>query len=680
MKYLTMLIIFSCLCGIEYSYSYSSDICEKRTSTRSAEYYLENHILETYGSEYQLQKDNLLVADSLLLVYEKTDTWTNYQWVNIQKSEYLNPIDENQITTNYYGWARDRWLLFKKEISYYNGSGTKDSIVEFLQSEQGWEQIGITVYYYNSNSNPIEEIHQWVIDGKIVDDYRISFTYDDANRLLEHVSQIWLKDKSEWQYETKFSFSYNENNLIRQKNTYQWDKQNWSEPTRIIYTYNNDNTLKEYIEDKLSGLSWQYLSAAAFSYNEEKQLIEAFYKKWLDGAWESDYKHIYEYNQDLLIKELQSKWIASDKVWRDTREMTYDRNGDGMDSVIIERRYIPVDWEKKFQKRYFYNDNSDVRELFLDVFNNSEYQPGARKYFTYNENNTLKEIVEENFKDNAWVNYERRTIAYDAQSRVIEEKYYTWSNSDWVPRRLSAFSYNGDNKDIETIKIYQSNQWNTAGQITFEYNELKQLTTRTVYLFQGGNFVANSRAIITYTTFGEPESELLQLYYDKVWYDYSKKFHRFDFDNFLIETKWDYWDFGKELWKTVYLDTYIYNDDGLLSEFLEQYYDSEEIVNIQVTYFQYNPLSTVDDDNDNNIIFDAFPNPANNLIEIRMNIPGNTFQLLQIIDLNGNVLRQKQINSTSSVIFDISDITSGIYILRSMNSKSMKSKKIAISK
>lgn len=60
--------------------------------------------------------------------------------------------------------------------------------------------------------------------------------------------------------------------------------------------------------------------------------------------------------------------------------------------------------------------------------------------------------------------------------------------------------------------------------------------------------------------------------------------------------------------------------------------------------------------------FGIFPNPANNVITLN-NISNNTVENISISDINGRTIRSIEVNNTSDVEINISDLNSGIYFM-----------------
>jgi hypothetical protein len=66
-----------------------------------------------------------------------------------------------------------------------------------------------------------------------------------------------------------------------------------------------------------------------------------------------------------------------------------------------------------------------------------------------------------------------------------------------------------------------------------------------------------------------------------------------------------------------------------------------------------------------------FPNPADEKLNIVFDIAKNTNIVLEVFDSNGRTVKQKKVNvmqGSNSVIFDVSDLASGVYMLKMISS------------
>ncbi len=97
-----------------------------------------------------------------------------------------------------------------------------------------------------------------------------------------------------------------------------------------------------------------------------------------------------------------------------------------------------------------------------------------------------------------------------------------------------------------------------------------------------------------------------------------------------------------------------------------KFLNSDELINIKDFAFSYNPNSIIETDYNNSI--DIFPNPVNNIINIR----GINFNSYSIIKSDGDIICTKNMNDLKNNIIDVSFLNKGIYLLILKNNKSEK--------
>ncbi len=96
-----------------------------------------------------------------------------------------------------------------------------------------------------------------------------------------------------------------------------------------------------------------------------------------------------------------------------------------------------------------------------------------------------------------------------------------------------------------------------------------------------------------------------------------------------------------------------------------------------IWHFRLNDMSAIDSDYDkNDEIFDVYPNPSNNILQLNLERSSNN-SYLEIIDLNGKVYYNnhiKKISSNNIMTIDISNLQSGTYIINLKDNLNIKSK------
>lgn len=62
----------------------------------------------------------------------------------------------------------------------------------------------------------------------------------------------------------------------------------------------------------------------------------------------------------------------------------------------------------------------------------------------------------------------------------------------------------------------------------------------------------------------------------------------------------------------------------------------------------------------------VFPNPAQNDVVVSTN---ESFSVIQVVDIRGNVVKTKNFSSTNQAMIGVSDLNDGIYYLQRCNEK-----------
>jgi len=85
------------------------------------------------------------------------------------------------------------------------------------------------------------------------------------------------------------------------------------------------------------------------------------------------------------------------------------------------------------------------------------------------------------------------------------------------------------------------------------------------------------------------------------------------------------------------------------------------------------------EDHAGNIGFEIFPNPASSVVSLRSSVFSQKSSTIEIYDLNGRKLIEKQIpNGTESIEIDVSHLTSGVYCCKVSTEKKSMTKKLII--
>jgi len=286
----------------------------------------------------------------------------------------------------------------------------------------------------------IETIHQIWDGANWVNDYRIQYTYNVNNLLIEELSQLY-SGGSGWVNSTLDFYSYNvNNNLIEKLSQYWWAGSMWMDSKKLNYNYDLNNNLNEEIYQLWGGLDWKNQSRTTYTYNVNNLLIQELYQLWEywghSGWW--DYSRFF---------------------------YTYDENNNLIEKLYQQRMgFTWVDWSKF---TYIYDWNNNLVEDLIESFINDSCWVNCRKnFYSYDPNNNLIEKLSQQWKDSIWTDSSKTLNTYNGNNNLIEQFYKVWDGSDWVNYSKGSYTYDGNNNQIEAL----NQAWNDSSWVNVDRN------------------------------------------------------------------------------------------------------------------------------------------------------------------------------------------------------------------
>lgn len=380
-------------------------------------------------------------------------------------------------------------------------------------------------------------------------------------------------------------------------------------------------------------------------------------------------------------------------------------------------------WDSVAIRNYVYfESNLDTVNIGDPV--NNEYL--SREIYS---NTALEDvIVTQAFESGSWVNMQKTVDTRDNQGYPTGNQFYLWQNGDWVLQFGDRYlpTYDGSNNLVgvesqgwdnntlawvtysNTLAVYEGNQrtqlilqepsldgtLEDIVRIEFSFQAgSTEADTALLYLFQGGNWLLQSRFLIdrwinynNFETF-EPVAYTEQEFLDGSFVDVYRQV-RNDSDN------GGYTDLGEDYdgaaWVLSYRFTLLIDDNGnVLEEKSESFIDGEVSIN-------YATLFTYTYDSNNNILervqqfydvntneyqfnnrsvfgtyldvtgveligddsFTIFPNPTDGLLNLSSK---DQIKQIRIFDIHGRIVKQ-DINIERQI--DVSNLDAGLYFVQ----------------
>ncbi len=374
-----------------------------------------------------------------------------------------------------------------------------------------------------------------------------------------------------------------------------------------------------------------------------------------------------------------------------------------LDSIVYSRHDTI---EGFINKVYYQYDslgyNTKTTEISYDVLN---YVNNIKFYnYIYNPGHLLTEIQIENIDDVHFLKYEKYLYHYNSANNIDEEIYqrwndttndylnvkriqrtYTkenpfeiivsnWNNNEWVFKQKSECYYENNLLIDRKSFIWDSNQWNLRSKVRFQYNQMGQEKVYEFFYLKDTTWVLESYDLSFYINDNLISIDFYESWDGKMslskneYYFYNKK-------NELIELQYShFYNAEKNPWKRF---LYNYDDYGnLIKEELQiRNYDYPyqwEKSSIKIYY--YSQITSVDDNENQNIHFTISPNPASEFIEIGIGVHGRQQTAdgrqevnIQIYNIYGeNVMKSflpSPFGEGQGVRLDVSNFPNGIYFV-----------------
>ncbi|WP_055442304.1 T9SS type A sorting domain-containing protein [Lacinutrix himadriensis] len=311
-------------------------------------------------------------------------------------------------------------------------------------------------------------------------------------------------------------------------------------------------------------------------------------------------------------------------------------------------------------------------------FSSSTFVNSSRLTISYNGNNQVSESINELWNsDNAvWENDRRSTQAYDGNN-LTEIIHYLWIDNNWQLDYRIVNSYDGNNLPQESLienRDLNTATWIRVSKQEFTYNAIPLLEIVLASLWDAVNdvWVNDGRSTFVYDANNLLNTKTFEDWENNTWVNDNQEAYTFDNNDFLIEALVSEWNTSTMVYDLDRRETYTNNAQGYYTELLRENYLLGTWVNSTRDRRVYPICYTLGIENVLAEDFSVYPIPAQNVLHIKSNTQHSE---AIIMDLNGRIVQQEKLTNTLQTI-DISQLNSGVYILKLSNGNQVITKKI----
>lgn len=286
----------------------------------------------------------------------------------------------------------------------------------------------------------------------------------------------------------------------------------------------------------------------------------------------------------------------------------------------------------------------------------------SRSIYTYNSANQITEIITEINNLGTWVNSSRRQNAYIGNN-LTEEIESVWDGSSWVNSFRTQNIYTGTNLTEEIESIWDGANWVLFSRSQNNYNGSNQLQDILYQVRDAANtsWENNSRTLFSYNTAGLLEQEVYEEWnvINSTWDSLELTTYAYTGSNVTEITSY-FWDGSEYLAEERSLITYI--EEGLFAQVTIQEYNGSNWDNIAKLTFTYPDCLSLSIEQPETFDVSFYPNPSDNSLKF-LNLPqGYSGLKYTIFDMTGRLVQKGEINTDFTISTQF--MTNGLYLLK----------------
>ncbi len=414
---------------------------------------------------------------------------------------------------------------------------------------------------------------------------------------------------------------------------YNWDQYSNSFEFNVKEKYSyEEGRVVEIAREILMDDNYLEVEKIYYNYHSGGQLFQMIVNFWdlTNQVWVPIFKEEFQYDDfNNLILESNSQWNSSQGTWNDYYKfrVQYIYNEVGK-PFTIEASYWSLfleqeKWYPSFKEEYTYDSQGRMQAMTYSIPSEDAFIYAQKEEYHYTDDGQIfSGAIVYNWHSNTWkAEYRVTNISWHCVESKLMTSFLMWINNN----------SNGSQVD-----------WKIMSKSTWEYHPLLQRIT----LYQE------------------------EVQFNNTWKPSYREVSTFNQHNYLVRYEEQYnVGFVSVKWETDYGYSFDgeFNDQGQPKNLVLTIYDwwEEKWLNNQEFVFEYNSTPTTTNPiNKVSEFATVFPNPANDIIYITSvyNLEGIH---LSIVNIRGQVVKSMSIPQyTERSVVDISNLTSGFYLVK----------------
>jgi hypothetical protein len=404
------------------------------------------------------------------------------------------------------------------------------------------------------------------------------------------------------------------------------------------------------------------------------------------------YTRVYDLNANIL-EDVFEEWIANN--WEYTYKYQFTYNPDGTQLTCRYFQWNNSAWKLNGRDTSMYYPGGMT--CLGEGWQDSVWVNGTRTNYTYDSNGNGLTYVLENWQDSIWIYYDSITYTYDLDGNLLTYLYEIGHNDTLANQQRITYTYDGNGNNLN----YTSESWNsilciweTDFRVNYNYDSNGNVLYMLSESWQNNTWVNGMQKTYTYDTNNNLLTYLEEFWQTTYWKNYGRIFYTYDINGNRLGEIQQVWQ-SNSTWSNSFKTDFVYDAFGnSISGKQEQWSSNNwipghcnswqaplfsqrsEIYHISSTY-RYNAsfisfYTTGYTNNDlNKELINVFPNPVSNYITVFT--PKES--VIEILNIKGQIIKSV-FNKATLTFIDMTDLSSGVYIVRVMTDKEVITKKI----
>ncbi len=359
-------------------------------------------------------------------------------------------------------------------------------------------------------------------------------------------------------------------------------------------TSQNSPQFDEYLRYKFIQGSWNPYQRKTNTYSAVSKPLVMLTESPFNSSWRNLERTVYHYDaSDFLLGYNQQSWDTINNSWKDfyTDSVVYDSQHNTVLHILINTNGgNGFDFFSK--DSMVYDAGNRMTEKYYITWNGSGWDNVFFISYTYDVNNDQVLAFWQSWSGSVWETYSVDSNSYDAQHNLLSGSSYSYNGTGWETSNRYTYTYDAANNmltELSEVADATLTSWENYNRSTMTYDNNHHVLTRMMELWSGGSWQNSSKQDRVYHSSGK-EILVTNFYWSNSQWTPSVKF----------ETVLDINNLGQ------YQNSYAYQSG-----------------NWQLTQASENWFQIVAGIHENNFNGGsiAFPNPAQNQFQIRLNSP-----------------------------------------------------------